>query len=170
MATFGKTTIGGSTSPGYSPVAAYCIYNLSEAGDVSKVTFYTGGTCNMKMAIYDVSGGVPNNLLATSNPVAIGSSFAWVDFPLTISLAAGDYALCWLFDATNYFKYDAGSTNQHGYKAATYPTFPNPYGTPAANQAWAVSIYATYTPSVGGQPYISRVQQIAGMQTYNPIH
>ena len=106
MATFGKTDIGSKESGFSSNYTGYCIYTLSEDGDITKITFYTGGTSNQKCKIYAVSDTTVGALLAESSPVSVGPSFSWVDFVLNVSLSAADYALGWISDAYMYLKYE----------------------------------------------------------------
>ena len=148
MPTFGYDSPGASPDLAEANNAVGGNYALSEAGNVSKLTFYCrtyGGTGNVKCAVYSDSGGAPADLLAESSAVEVDSTPAWRDFPLSVSLSPGTYWLCFLSDVNIWIAYDSGSSSTK-YVGATYPTFPDPFGSPSTwNGPRNMSIYATYT-------------------------
>lgn len=157
MATFGKTDIGLSETnldQGYKVATRF---QLTEGGDVSKITFYTkqyyATTTKIKCGIYDDSAGAPNALKGTSAEVTLPTSWAWVDFTFSpaISLTAGYYWLAIIVGeagaASAGVKYNA-DTAQTGLNADAYADgFADPFGTPTYYD-FIISIYATYTPVV----------------------
>lgn len=145
---FGKTDIGASDFALGETRCWVCKYTLSEDGDISKITAYvkmvtTAG--NMKVCLYDDSASVPNNLLAESSPVAIGTTYSWVEFTVSYSASAGVYHMGTIQDEGASIKRDSGTSAQVNYKTMTYPTFDNPFGTPGGTRDYETSIYANYT-------------------------
>jgi len=156
--TFGKTDIGGLIYWGIGDDRKYaCRFELTEAGDVSKITLYCRaytGTSDAKCGIYSDLNGAPDALLGTSAEVAgITTTFAWRDFNFSppISLSADFYWLAVIFNYRLVVTYDAGLTNQFAHAADLYAdSFEDPFG-PAGYEDWEMSIYATYTvPVVAG--------------------
>lgn len=151
MATFGKTTIGATTSEFTRGYAGGCKFTLGEDGTIFEIKahiFIYGG--NIKAGIYDDQNGRPNNLMGASDAVYVRSTvYDWVTFTFSqpISLSAGTYWLCLLAETQDiYYSYDAGDVNQTAYHANAYPDFLNPWGTSIIYINRAISIYATYTP------------------------
>jgi fibronectin type 3 domain-containing protein len=150
---FGNTNIG--TSDDSAP-NAYIVggkYSPTSSGTVTQISFYVrlDASGHVKVAIYSDTSGAPNTLLAQSNPVAVGTSFTWVNFSINQAVVGGtNYWLCWITDTSNMrFKENAGSTNQEAYSSSSaYPTFPNTFPSPSYHNL-APSIYATinYVPT-----------------------
>lgn len=165
MATFGKTDIGGSNqSTGGIEYLIVCKYTMPENGTITKITAYirNSGATNGKAAIYSDNAGAPNVKHAESNEVSIGAGYSWVDFTISHVNNAGSVPL-WLgvcVDDGWQQKYDAGAANQQAYKEVVYPAYPDPYGAPDGYQAFAFSIYATYTPSAEVTP-LGNIAQLA---------
>jgi hypothetical protein len=158
MATFGRTTIGGTTAnQGANFAQVTGPFTLSESGTVTSISMYLdsgGATASQQWTclIYDDSAGVPNNLKVTSAEVVIaaGAAAAWVDFAVSpgVALTAGTYWVGFEAGVTSaqvFFHFDV-LTPGRSYVANTYPTAPNPFGT-ASTDTDAFSAYATYTPT-----------------------
>jgi len=127
-----------------------CLYNLPENGDVASITFdqrdfsETGGGA-LQYGIYDSSGNLKGVTAAGVNTA--GRSWVTLNFSPALSLTAGDYWLAVLFDDRTQIWYDSGAANQWGTNVDAYSDgFADPMGTLSYN-AWAMSIYATYTPT-----------------------
>ena len=150
--TFGKTDIGASTHGGSAGYIRGTHYPLSEAATVTKISLYcyTGsGTSNCKTFIYDLTGSNPNNLEITSSETQLTTTAQWYDFTASGNLSAMEHYLMWMFSTGELnTRYDTGAANSFAYKPATYPTPPNPFGSPEGNSTRLTSIYATY--STGG--------------------
>jgi hypothetical protein len=156
VATFGKTTVGGSVDDFVSERKRVNRYALPVAGSVSKLSIYlapTGvsGEQALKGVIYGVSSGAPGALLGVSEQFTFKSTDAagWYElvFPSAVKLAAGNYWIGVMSGASatvTGFRYDsvAGSRD---YNANTYSSAPsNPFGT-VTTDAEQTSLYATYT-------------------------
>jgi len=149
--TFGKTDLGANEAVLNENDIYGSKFTLSEDGDVTKISIYmVTGTWHQKIkfAIYDVSGGNPNNLKGTSEEILSEVGWQWFNatFNPPISLTAGDYYLfVWSTDSWSAFRYDTDGT--HAYRNVGYNDFPNPLETPDGTGNYNISIYATYTPS-----------------------
>jgi len=153
MATFGKTDIGGSSDSNTSAVCYACKFTAPEDGTITKVTWYTrlNVAGNSKVAIYSDDAGDPKNILAVSDEVAVGTVAGWVDFPISLGITSGvKYWFAKMASQSHHYWYDAGDVNQWaGDAGLTYPNFNDPFDVDA-NQAYEVSVYATYTTGGGG--------------------
>jgi len=152
--TFGNTNIGATWETFFTDRIYGCKYDLLEDGDVTKITmWFQTAAIHIRFAIYTENAGSPNTLLAET---AEGSTVAnnWVSIAITKSLTAGTYWLCWRLEDSSASKKDAGGVNQEIGSASGqgYGAFPGAFPTVgSAKFNYAVSIYATYTPSGGGQ-------------------
>lgn len=118
-ATFGTTSVGGSSDRSRRIESGSTPYSLSQAGSVSKLSVYLGpgaasGTADIEGVIYADSGGSPGALIATSSQLVFPSTGAagWYSLPFASSpsLAAGRY---WIGGLTG------GTTHAAGYRYAT---------------------------------------------------
>ena len=166
MATFGKTTIGGTTDQWIKgDDAGACKFVLGENGSVTSMKIYMysyGGNIRLGIYDHDAANNRPNNLKGTTTARFITSTaYAWetFNFPAPIDLTAGTYWLACQSDTDLYSAYDAGAAEQSGYHADAYADgFLDPWGAAITRRDREWSIYATYTPvapPVGGhhQPY-----------------
>lgn len=159
--TFGKTTIGGSvyTYWGYGPrdEKIACLYPCTEAGTGTSMSAYCSdyndaGKANaLRMGFYNTS----NALLGSTAVGNIPASSTWVplNFIGSPSLSVASY---WLTaqddDLRTEINYDTGSAGQ---TKGNYPDdfadgLSDPFGTAEWTEAFALSIYLTYTPAAGG--------------------
>lgn len=158
MTVFGHTTVESSwdADDGWPNVKGSNVFTLGVNGRVSKITVYlrNNGTghaaCHGKTMIYSTSSGAPDALLVTSpeKDIADNKGEAWVNFTFasTIDLAAGDYALAWIFDSDAHgLSLARLLTNGHHFpNADTYSDGPSdPFGS-ATEGTKRYSIYATY--------------------------
>lgn len=160
MPTFGYPTIGGSSVNMNYPGLMGSKFTLAEAADLESISayFHTGGANNdvkTRCCIYSDNAGAPNapvGELTNEASTPINTPAAWVThtFAAPQHLEPGTY---WIFlfagDNSSFFLflyYTSGSANQwaNNNGAQTYPTRPNPFGTPVYYPAKA-SIYATYS-------------------------
>lgn len=152
---FGKTDIGGSdyTFMGYGDrdEKLGCLYTLSESGSISSVSFYlkdysgVSRSDSMYFGIYNSSG----DLEGQTEVGTIPSSFQWVtlDFGSPLSLNADDYYIAALVSYRVEIKYASGDADQ---TIGDYPDdiadgMSDPFGSAEWTNAWATSIYASYT-------------------------
>jgi hypothetical protein len=153
MANFGKEDIGGTTyGAGQQDIHA-TKFTLSENGRITSMPAYgrcaTGGqTCDVELAIYDDSGGSPNNLQGKTEVIAWNNTYAWHthNFGTPFTLTTGTYWLSLLNGSSSYqvqAKYDSGTSNQLAYRTGSFTTHPDPFGSPS-NFDIEWSIYATY--------------------------
>jgi acid phosphatase type 7 len=158
QATFGKTTVGSSSTSFPANQKQVNRYALSTAGSVTKLTVYmmptaTAGQQLLKGVVYADANGTPGSLLGVSQQLAFTSTnvAGWYDlgFSSPVKLAAGNYWIGVITGATAKvaaFRWDkvkaSRATNANKYTAG--PS--NPFGT-ATVAAQQTSLYATYTPS-----------------------
>jgi DNA-binding beta-propeller fold protein YncE len=160
-ATFGNTSVGGSSDSFAANRKRVSEYALPVAASVSKLSIYlaptgTSGQQVLEGVIYEDASGKPAGLIATTSPLTFQSTntTGWYDLPLPtpLNLPAGNY---WLGVITGEHSSVAGfryqtSTGARDYNTNTYTSGPsNPFGSPTTDSERA-SLYATYTPSSGG--------------------
>lgn len=157
VATFGKTTVGGSADRFLADRKRVSRYALGTAGSVTKLSIYlapTGvtGQQALKGVIYADAGGAPGALLGTSNELVFHGSDAagWYELtlPTPLSLTAGNYWIGVITGASSNvagFRYDAVSASRV-YNANTYTSGPtDPFGPIGGTDSEQTSLYATYT-------------------------
>ena len=159
--TFGYTSIG-ATQGGDESWTNASKFTLSEDGTVTAMSVYSDATSGtIRVAIYDDdgAGGDPGTRKYLSGTQA--QTVAWKTWSsLSVVLGAGDWYLA-LEQTVPFYRYDSGGIFKQGYGMA------NPFGTVNQSGTNKISIYATYTAAgAAGQPYISRVQRIPGMQNW----
>lgn len=149
MATFGKTSVGG-TAWGGGNYGFATRFQLAEAGSATSIHVYMSVGGYVKLAIYDEDGSnLPNNLLVSTGEVAV--SAGWNQITISQSLSAGYY---YLFGTgktnTEKFVYDSGYSSpvdQSQFKNLSYASMPpDPFGEIFSSAAREYSIYVTYTP------------------------
>jgi len=152
VATFGQTSAGTASSPTSADRYWASKYTLTEDGDVTQVTAFfdfdagnssTAGTG--KAVIYADSSGSPGALMGVSSAVSIPAGDQVVDFPLTVSLTAGDY---WLGIVTESFGPRLNEATGGSYvrkESLTYASPADPMGTASASGTANFAVYATYT-------------------------
>ncbi len=115
---------------------------------ISAYVYQYDRASNAKALIYSDNNGVPGNLLASSNTVALQTSPRWEDFVINyLGKANTPYWLVIFSSTGHHISYDTGYVNQQAYSwGNTWPTIPNPF---AVNYGpgyhdYAESIYASY--------------------------
>jgi hypothetical protein len=148
-ATFGKTTVGASNF-GFTGYLEASRYQCGMTGSVTKISLYlSGGTTGRyaRVAIYSDNSGAPNNLLSQSSQQEINSN-GWYNFT-GFNVAVTNNVYYWLaFQISSsglQYRYDAGVTNQHAYRAYTYGSFPSSFGSPT----YGIEAQSIYASSVG---------------------
>ncbi len=171
--TFGKKSVGASSTTYLADRKRVFRYPLATAGSVTKLSIYlapsgTSGQQLMKGLIYADASNAPGALLGVSEQLTFKStnSAGWYDlvFSAPVKLAAGNYWIGVITGATAYvasIRYDsvAGSRD---YNANTYTSGPtNPFGTPTTDAEQA-SLYATYTQTHASPPVNVTAPTITG--------
>jgi hypothetical protein len=162
MGTFGNT--GGASATNWGPNEVdVSSATLSEDGFVTSLSVKLnsqGKTAgDVTLAIYADSSGTPGSLLVTSQQIAIASGLASQFFKANLAspyeLAAGTYWLGVIGNELFSLLLDSGGSRKAS--SATYPTLPNPFGTPGASLAQTIAVYATYdaTPVNSVAPTVS---------------
>ena len=181
MPKFGYETGGAS----YVAVPANALYGSvftspADVGTADSLTVYVRyhltSPFSLKGAIVNhsdltiISNGITN--IVSDSDVDNSPEWKTLTFATPPTLSPDtEYVLMLISNAAFHFYYSAGDANQGHYDTSnsfTSPTDP----TDASHNNNKYSIYCTYTAggAPSGQPYISRVQHISGMQTFNPIH
>jgi len=146
MATFGTTTIGGSTESTGGDGKVICRYQLTEAGTITGIHFYTDGASgNLRGTLWSDNAGAPNALLG-STPASTMTGPKWYDMVLSVPYvaAAAWYWLGATWDSQTNWYYAATSANSY---------WDYDYDLNKPTQAIAenvISVHANYTPSGGG--------------------
>jgi len=181
MPTFGRTSIGSSFNNfPHNDDNSACMFALSEAGLVRKLTVYYKGTSTsplheaglVRASIYNEASNLPTSLIATTTEVTVTTADGWVDFPFAtpVSLAAGNYFLNVCSALRKVGAMSTAGTNRlcMGTYANAQLTTWGSEGNDASSTNQK-SIYATYDlPGVGsatGTGTASGVGSTAGMQT-----
>lgn len=128
--------------------------SLPQTGLVTSISFYSAVSGNVKVGIYDDSGG-PHNLAIGPVEKTGSTAGAWNTVTVTqTSLTAGTYWICGQTNTAGAMKYDSVGTIR--YVTSTYgSTWPNP-GAGWNAMSRSDSIYATYSTgpdfSITAQP------------------
>lgn len=164
MAIVGKNSDGGNDSfMGASHNVVASKFTASENGTITSlhVLLHDGASANLKIAIYDATGagGLPGAKLAETSAIAISGSSV-TEYSGAVSQAIVSGTAYWLaFFQSNTAsavasRYELGTSGQTQFQTATYPNFPDPFGTPSAPSDNVRTVWATYTPSGGGRSRI----------------
>jgi iron transport multicopper oxidase len=156
-ATFGKSTVGGSSDSFLADRKRVNRYAIAAAGSVTKLSIYLAPTATvgqqlLKGIVYADSSNAPGSLLGVSEQLTFKNTNAagWYDLPFatSVKLAAGNYWIGVITGAASNvagFRFDA-VTGARDYNPNTFTSGPtNPFGTPNVDAEQA-SLYATYTP------------------------
>jgi trimeric autotransporter adhesin len=157
-ATFGKTSVGGTSDSGYAStlVAADKITTGAVPATLDSISNYSGaitGGENYYMGIYTDNSGAPDSLIATSSEGTMTAN-AWNTLAVSASLTANtSYWLAFFVNATSgtlpYQYYDAIGSNVHVYMSgATFASgLPSTFTVSGGPNVDQHSIYATVTES-----------------------
>lgn len=156
MPDFGYTSIGASSQSsvtGYTYAEMSNNYTASTGDTLDTISFYTQYTAGSQVAgvgVYDVSGGVPVNLFASSTITSDGT-WAWqTTGALSLSMVSGTTYAAAFHNAANsslFYRYDTGIAGDVSYDAS--PSLPDPYAESGTLDR-TYSVYATYTAGAGG--------------------
>lgn len=144
---FGSTETGSGEGNGYTNyMYTTGPYTVDETVTVSTVNLYTATAGNAKVALYDESGGNPNNLLTYSEFTACeANSWNSLDVP-EVQLSAGQYFIAIKIDTNEMLTGDTtagfGKYRSHGYTQA----FPDPFGEVDGGTGVEYSAYIPLAP------------------------
>ena len=156
MATFGITTIGGSTNSASSPRLQK--FTAPEDGTITSISSYrqqSSSSSTIQSAIYDDDAGVPGNLLAiSSDTVSVTTTAGWYTNVISCAVVSG--SVYWIgsrvpnVSGSEFIFYTTGGTSQHS--GTNSGTFTDPWdGTLGFFPLdGLMSVYATYTPAESG--------------------
>ena len=158
MPTFGDTTAGSGSFPASTDRALVDRFSLIESATLMYGYIYfdassTGGNCKF-IIMEDDGGDEPAGVLAVSSGVAVPNGGGWVQFPLSGSLAAGDYWIGGVSDNfTHWFGEDDPGGSAPDVKMAngtfSYATPPSGWpGTDGSYSSVGLNAYVEY--STGG--------------------
>lgn len=157
-ATFGSTTVGGSSDTFSADRKRVNEYTLSAAGSLTNITIYlaptfTSGEQVMKGIVYSDSSGKPANLLGATSQLTFHSTdkAGWyaMTFPTALKLAPGNYWIGVITGSTGKvasyrYKKVSSSRDYNNNKYSSGPT--SSFGSFSVDGE-QMSLYATYTPT-----------------------
>jgi hypothetical protein len=155
-ATFGTTTVGGSSDYFVAERKRVNRYSLPANGTVTKLSIYlaptgTSGQQVLKGLIYTDSSGAPAALVAASEQLTFASTGAagWYElkFSSAVKLTAGNYWIGVMSGATAGvagFRF-ASVTGSRDYNSNSYASGPSSTFGSVTTDAEQMSLYATYT-------------------------
>ncbi len=157
-ALIGHDTIGASTDSSNANFINTTRYTAPQTGSITSISVYvsspisTSPNNQFQVAIYANNSGTPGSLIAQSQSGTLTGN-TWNTLPVTATLQSGtDYWLAYNTNAANSSSnnttYDTGSSGQTTWRAQTFGTWPNPFGTPAGSSNTQTSIYASYATSL----------------------
>jgi len=98
---------------------------------------YGGGFNTFSAAVYSVTSGLPDVLLASSSGASLPNTLGWQPIPISISITSGvEYYLCVWGEVAITIAYDAGDINQTFDRYfVTYNTWDSPFSGTNYNQS-----------------------------------
>lgn len=153
MATFGKTTVGGSSvGQGLDRPHGTKYTSPSDANGatVTKLTAYIKGfssTINVKGLIYTSAGTLVGNAIST--PTSVTTTEGWYDFNFTnpVIIQANTVYLLWIVcDGNESIYYDVGVLGDYMVDTTNSYASPTDVTDMIGANTYNMSIYATYTP------------------------
>ena len=143
---FGNTKIGGSGAGYYTYIYTAGPYIVNETVTVSTVNLYTIVAGNAKVALYDESGGNPNNPLTQSAEEACAAN-SWHSFDVPdIQISPGNYFLA-IKIGTNGMLSGVSRTWFGKYRTHDYAlAFPDPFGEVGGGTGAEYSVYIPLAP------------------------
>lgn len=163
MATFGKTTDGSTNSASSATRVWVSTATPSETGTVTtghaRIWLSASGSASTKFVIYADSSGSPGALLAESDVLSVtatteGERSFTFSGANTIQVVSGTpywIGVAWEDPGTPSLTVSRDGTAGGRYEQSfTWPTLPNPYGTPTANNTGPIDAYVTFTVGGGG--------------------
>jgi hypothetical protein len=163
VATFGKTTAGSSFSASTAPRVWASTASPASTGVVqggtARIWLDASGSTSVKMALYADSSGAPGALLAESDAVTVTSTtegdqaftFSGANQVTVTSGVSYWIAVAWNDPGTPSLNVsrDGTATSRREQTVASWPTLPDPFGTPTANNTGPIAASITYTPGGG---------------------
>lgn len=169
MATFGATTQTSTIGSIGANAVTVSSYVLTEDGYLTSISNWASTAVNFVACVYADSAGSTGALLGTTNSgtYTAGGSFVAASFATPLHLAAGTY---WLGTNNNgtHVQGLTGVVATAQFVSSTYPTFPNPYGTPGGGVGThRMSTFATYdaTPVNSAAPTVTGLTTVGSLLT-----
>lgn len=158
--TFGYTSVGASASTNRSANRAEVgKKTLTESGSVTKISIaenISSGSPQTKAVIYDDDGvgAIPSTLIAVSSAASVVDD-TFVDYTVSVSLAAGDWWLGGIVDSLGVqLRYDSNAGDSGSNDSSDTNSFASPtaWTQSFTNNNRRQSVYATYTASSPATP------------------
>jgi len=134
-------------------------FKCSASGQVTDIMAYVDGASSGKAiaALYAVSGGSASTLLAQSNGVNLGTSYSWVDFPMSSSysvVSGVTYGLAIMGNVAVNLNIVSGTGQRDHNAVSSYAGgFANPFGSIwGSDGSGAMAIYAVVGGSSSPSP------------------
>jgi hypothetical protein len=176
-ATFGKTTVGGSSDSFLSGRKRVSRYALTASGEIDALVVYlaptsTAGQQGLGGVIYSDVGGKPDALLGVSEQLTFTNNMraGWYDLHLAapLRLRVGNYWIGVITGASSHvagFRYDSvsGSRDYNANPLGSGPS--NPFGL-VTTDSEQMSLYAAYTSAsvIPSAPVVTAVSPASGPQ------
>ncbi|MBP6962250.1 hypothetical protein KBB49_01805 [Candidatus Saccharibacteria bacterium] len=167
--TFGRTTVGSSTSSGDRNRLSGSRFTVgSQGGNLSSMTVYIAGTGiapnnKFQMFVYSDNNGVPGTRLAST---VVGNAVAnsWNTLPISYSVSPnGRYWLMYNANGTsnsqNNMRYSSGGT---GIRSGAVTFGLNPTSVTWSKNSRSNSIYATYNTVTATPPTVALTTPVGG--------
>jgi hypothetical protein len=165
---FGNTTVDGTTAIGANYVQGM-VFPAPATGNISAgrapLAGGSGSNPKAKMLIYAQSAANPGALLGASDELVItaGSAMSLRTFTFStpVAVTSGTNYYLTIFMGVNYcdVQYNSVTANTLIYVTATYPTAPNPFGTPTSTSG---TFYIEAGIDVAAQPRPVRINTSQG--------
>ena len=145
---FGNTAIGTHFDQNDANAQSVSYFTSTTAGSVTDIIAYIAGSSsgNAIAALYTVTGGSAQILIAQSKAVNIGTSFSWIDFqlPASYSIIAGTtYGLAIMGNVQLNIMEGGSGQRDHNVAISFANGFANPFGPIwGTDSIGAMSIYA----------------------------
>jgi len=126
--TIGKTSIGGTGQTWNNDQYIGTKFTASASGTITQLNAYIkdaygGGFNQWSAAIYSVTSGLPDTLLASASGASLSNTLGWQSIPISLSITSGvEYYLCiwgyvvsYAYDTKKHPNYEVSSVNNFTY-------------------------------------------------------
>jgi hypothetical protein len=141
---------------------------MTESGTLKSIAIYHGaGSGNLILAVYNTSGGLPNQKIAVTPSTPVTSAEGWQTVNLTTPVAVSQGStiwLAWVFQNTVSTRYTAGTPGRAQSTALWSGGMPDVFGTSSVTSN-KYSIYANYTPGGSASSTVGNTQVFSSIST-----